>query len=102
MGPGSRHRDGGRALEPLENVQLAYEDLPRMSGKALVVRRYDRTDAGRRHQEDFGQSERDFTARVEDLAARIRDRVDVLDATHMPSDVRAQLDRHLAAIPLGA
>lgn len=43
-------------LEPLANVQLAYDELPPLNGaRALVVRRFDREGDRRVHQEDFAQ-----------------------------------------------
>ncbi|WP_437304295.1 type II toxin-antitoxin system HipA family toxin [Sorangium sp. So ce388] len=43
-------------LEPLTNVQLAYDELPALNGtQALVVTRFDRDGERRIHQEDFAQ-----------------------------------------------
>ena len=43
-------------LEPLTNVQVAYDELPPLNGtRALVVKRFDRDGDRRIHQEDFAQ-----------------------------------------------
>jgi serine/threonine-protein kinase HipA len=43
-------------LEPLGRVSLAYDELPALAGAtALAVRRFDRVEDGRLHQEDFAQ-----------------------------------------------